>query len=139
MFLCALPKTLKVEVVPDFCRNIFAATSNRRLTSVAQLRRHIRFFTTDAENREIDHTLRQCFQIRFIRWLNGKGHPVQLRGTIVPEGEYDKHRDNPLIRATVLLQAVADTDLLPVDGSFKLKVGFPVLYWKPWLTFPSLL
>jgi hypothetical protein len=118
------PQTLNLERDPDFCRNLFAATSNRRLTNVAQLCRKLKFFTTpDNENLELYQLLREGFQLRLIRWLHGKGHLLEHRGTIVPEDEHDQQQDDPLIRATALLRTVADTDLLPVEDCFKLTVG----------------
>jgi hypothetical protein len=83
----------------------------------------MQFVTTDRPDLELHSLLRQSFQIRLMRWLNGKGHPAELRGTIIPEELYDEQSNDSLTRAKLLLRAVTDADLLPIDEHFSVKVS----------------
>jgi hypothetical protein len=60
--------------------------------------------------------LQRSFHYRLLRWLYEKGHPLQLRGEYIPELTFDQQKDDPLARAKLLLQGMAETDLLPLSG-----------------------
>jgi len=113
-----------LEFYPSFSgRTLFAATSNRRLATVTQLLDRIQFTTTDRTDLELYRLLRQSFQLRLTRWLHGKSHPIELKGTLIPQELYDRQHDDPLIRAKLLLRAITDADLLPIDQHFNVTVG----------------
>ena len=116
-------KTFEVDWNPDFAQNLLASSSNHRITNVTQVVTKLKFYSTNHNDSEAHRLLCQSFQLRLIRWLHGKGYTPESRGTIVPEASYDQERGNPLIRAVVLLRAVADTDLLPPNDFFRLKVS----------------
>jgi hypothetical protein len=100
-------------------RSLIVAMSNRRLTDASQVLELLTFRTTDMPSSTLSPLpalLRQCFQLRFIRWLRGHGLPLQLRGYIMSEDLYDSQKDDPLVRAKILLKAVGDTDLLPTQS-----------------------
>jgi hypothetical protein len=60
--------------------------------------------------------LERSFKYRLIRWLFETGHPLQLRGGYIPDLIFDQHQDDPLARAKLLLQAMTETDLVPLCG-----------------------
>ncbi|KAJ6565713.1 hypothetical protein B0H10DRAFT_1965569 [Mycena sp. CBHHK59/15] len=57
------------------------------------------------------------FRILLFRYLNGVGHPEQLRGSLVDEEEWSKQVNNHLLRANLLLETGSDNDLLPTGDS----------------------
>jgi hypothetical protein len=107
-------QTFKLRQNPDFCRKLLAATSNRRVTDVSQVVTQLKFDTLDRIETELITLLHQSFQLRLIRWLNGKGHPIQLRGELMPVDIYDCQKDDPLARAKLLLLAITETELIPL-------------------------
>jgi hypothetical protein len=73
---------------------------------------------------DLHDAIREVFQFRLLRWLHGKGHPSKLRGTHVEPDVFDAEMSDPLIRSRLLLRAVAESDLLPLDPSFAITVSF---------------
>jgi hypothetical protein len=88
--------------------------SNRRITHCSQVVQQLKFITLDGTTSELSLLLQQSFQFRLLRWLHGHGHPDALRGVHIPENVFDAEKDDPLVRAKLLLRAISETDLLPV-------------------------
>jgi hypothetical protein len=97
--------------------------------SVSEFIKKIKFYSSDDDNgdSEVPGLFRSMFQFHLFRWLWGKGHPTPLQGGHVPQDVFDKELNDPLVRARLLLNAVADTDLMPVDSGFELRVSCLVL------------
>lgn len=64
----------------------------------------------------------QMFRYRLLRWLYGSGHPENVEGTLVDTSKFDQQKQDPLLRAKLLLLAMTDSDLLPVAKSDTLDV-----------------
>lgn len=79
-------------------------------------------FKTNDPDADPARTYFDLFQLRFKRWLMGKGHSFSMRGSLVSQKIFDSERDNPVIRAEAFLLAISDSDLLPVDPDEKLQV-----------------
>ncbi|KAJ6629872.1 hypothetical protein B0H10DRAFT_2208442 [Mycena sp. CBHHK59/15] len=62
------------------------------------------------------------FRILLFRYLNGVGHPEQLRGGLVDEEEWSKQVNNHLLHTKLLLETGSDNDLLPTGDSWGLQV-----------------
>jgi len=115
-------QTLKLKQTSDFCRKIFAATSNRRVTDPTQVIDKLEFVTADRNFTDLYMLMRRCFRLRLMRWLYGRGHPLSLKGTCVPEDVFESEREDPLVRARLLLKAVTDSDLLPIGEGSSIRV-----------------
>jgi hypothetical protein len=109
---------------PNFGRELLAAMSDRRIKSVRDIIKRLKFVTKDVAQSESHDLLRCIFQYRVLRWLHGKGHPEQLGGAHISQAVQDAERDDPLVRARLMLRAITDSDLLPLDPSFHLTVSF---------------
>ncbi|KAJ6471545.1 hypothetical protein C8R45DRAFT_1165373 [Mycena sanguinolenta] len=64
------------------------------------------------------------FRLLVGRYLDGVGHPMEVRGALVEEDEWCKHLNDTALRARLLLHAASDTDLLPSSDSWRLKFRF---------------
>jgi hypothetical protein len=63
------------------------------------------------------------FRLLLVRYLSSAGHPPQLRGSVVEDGEWEKQSSNTLLRVGLLLEAATDTDLRPTSQTWSIKVG----------------
>jgi len=117
------PQTFGPTCEPEFCQKLLAAMSNRRVTHPDQVIDRLIFQTTDSDVSDTDVALRENFQSRLIRWLCGIGHPLELRGTYIPEDVFEREKTDRLVRAKLLLRAVTDSDLLLVSGEYTIKAG----------------
>jgi hypothetical protein len=107
-------QTLRRLSNPGFARTFFAATSNRRLRSAAQIAAMLVTSTTGSSALEI--LLEQSFKYRLIRWLYQSGHPPELRSVLIPEEVFMKEENDALARANLLLRGMTDSELLPLSG-----------------------
>jgi hypothetical protein len=57
------------------------------------------------------------------RYLEGVGHPADVRGGLVSDDEFSKEVNNHLLRANLFLRAVSDNDMLPSSDSWRIRVG----------------
>ncbi|KAJ6576003.1 hypothetical protein DFH09DRAFT_1276674 [Mycena vulgaris] len=64
------------------------------------------------------------FRLLFLRYLEGVGHPLEVRGGLVPEEEWSKHVNNAVLRASLLLEAASDNDLLPSGDTWRIQLSF---------------
>ncbi|KAJ6536060.1 hypothetical protein B0H19DRAFT_1270875 [Mycena capillaripes] len=55
-----------------------------------------------------------------LRYLDGVGHPIDLRGGLVSEEEWSCQVNNHLLRASLLLRAVSDNDMLPASNTWRI-------------------
>ncbi|KAJ6452988.1 hypothetical protein C8R45DRAFT_847474 [Mycena sanguinolenta] len=67
------------------------------------------------------------FRLLVLRYLDGVGHPVEVRGGLVDEEEWSKHINNSTLHASLLLHAASDTNLLPPSDTWRLKVDLHAL------------
>jgi hypothetical protein len=112
-------QTFRFRTGPDYCRKLFAALSNRRVTNSSQVIERLKFQTTDPDGSIRDMLLRQSFQLRLVRWLRGVGHLPGLRGSHLTEDVFEAEKADPLIRGKLFLKAVTDSDLLSVFDDIK--------------------
>jgi len=108
---------------PNLCREIFAAMSDRRVTNPSQIVEKLKFVTTDRNLTDLHMLMKQCFRLRLIRWLYGRGHPLQLKGIHVPDAIFDAEREDPLVRSKLLLKSMTRSDLLLVEAIFLMTVS----------------
>lgn len=100
---------------------LLAGMYNRRVTSVSQILDRLEFYSLDPDD-DPSRTFFHLFQLHLRRWLQGRGHPPSLRGTIISEEMYDRDVDDPLVRAKAFLLAISDSELLPMDSGEKFTV-----------------
>ena len=102
--------------------SIVLSMSNRAITSTSQLFRHVQFAMTDHSGSYIKNRLFYIFQYRFLRYLLGSGHPDHplLRGTFTPASDHTP--GDELLCVWLLLLAVSDLDLMPVDRDWVIMV-----------------
>lgn len=81
----------------------------------------VKFVTKDAYS-PFNNLLFSLLQFRIIRWLKGIGHPAGSEGICVEQSLYDSERNDPLIRARLLLLALSDSNMLPPDPNERLQV-----------------
>ncbi|KAJ7482745.1 hypothetical protein FB451DRAFT_1555697 [Mycena latifolia] len=63
------------------------------------------------------------FRLLLLRYLDGVGHPPELRGGLIPEDDWSEQVNNPLLRTQLLLRAASDNDLLPPGDTWRLKAS----------------
>ena len=95
---------------------------DRRIASVSDILDRVKFSTKDSCPSELDKLLYTAFQVRFRRWLCGKGHPAQLRGKFIGDELFTAEEHDPLARARCFLHAASDLDLIPLSPSLQFKV-----------------
>jgi hypothetical protein len=101
---------------------------DRRVTSISDILDRLTFSTKEIFPSELDKLLYTSFQVRFRRWLRGKGHPASLKGDFVEDGLFTIEEHDPLARARLFLHAISDLDLIPLRPSFQLKVSISILF-----------
>jgi hypothetical protein len=99
--------------------------SNRRISQLSDLVNRLAFFTEDPFCSDLDQLIQSAFQLRLLRWLQGNTHPVQLKGTFIDDDTFDALPSGELARARILLRAMSDSDLIPLNPLFRLKVRSP--------------
>ncbi|KAJ6514799.1 hypothetical protein C8R47DRAFT_1206161, partial [Mycena vitilis] len=60
------------------------------------------------------------FRLLVLRYLDGVGHPSNLRGGLVSEEDWSKDVNNVVLRATLLLHAVSDNDMRPGGEAWRI-------------------
>ncbi|KAF7293471.1 hypothetical protein MIND_01124800 [Mycena indigotica] len=74
----------------------FVATIyDRTIKSLDQVLSELRFEFHGESDDDVAMTLSKLFQIRFIRYLHGHGHPSTYLDLVTPD-EFDRHRHDPL-------------------------------------------
>ncbi|KAJ6560922.1 hypothetical protein B0H10DRAFT_2445847 [Mycena sp. CBHHK59/15] len=71
------------------------------------------------------------FCLLLLRYLDGVGHPLELRGGVVGEDEWSKHINDPLCRVKLFLEAISDNNLLPAIESWQINLHFVGLPLTP--------
>lgn len=97
---------------------------NRRLTSVAELQEHVEYSISVAAPDGSTTLFLELFKVRLNQYLIGAGHPdhPDIIGGVVSEQNFRKERDNPILRACLLLVAATDTDLMPMLSNWSIEV-----------------
>lgn len=109
----------RVERVKSF----IAGTYDRRVTHYNQIMDQVAFKTNEPDA-DPARTFFDLFQLRFKRWIMGKGYSSSMCGSFVPQKIFDSEQENPAIRAQAFLLAISDSDLLPADPNDKFQVRF---------------
>ncbi|KAJ7182539.1 hypothetical protein C8R43DRAFT_1116178 [Mycena crocata] len=66
----------------------------------------------------------KLFEVFLQRYVHGCGHPSQLSGVEISEADIFASRNDPLLRANLLLGAAGDTDMCPMDDEWKITFQF---------------
>jgi hypothetical protein len=98
----------------DLACRFISALYNHRITSPADVLDMLLVRTLKGEQNS--HIIYRLFLHRLQRWFYGKGHPLELVGTLIDESTYRSGCDNPLLRAQLFLTGVTDYEVLPVVG-----------------------
>ncbi|KAJ6554685.1 hypothetical protein B0H19DRAFT_1154327 [Mycena capillaripes] len=102
----------------------FVALYNLRIKTVADIAPHLHFqILTRAANKTTPFFMK-LFQLRLEHYLDGLGHPAALRGVQVSEEEYEGKRNDPLLRANLVLVSGSDSDLLPIEDNWRILFRF---------------
>jgi len=96
--------------------------ANRRIRSVSDITEKLQWYTNAIND---DLLQKQLCRFRILRWLNGKGHPAGLRGTLVDNTSFDAEANDPILRAKLFLASISDSDLLNLEPSFKVR-SYPI-------------
>jgi hypothetical protein len=86
--------------------------------------RYNRFVTNVTDESEINILLFDIFQLRMERYLVGVGHPLPLKGTAVSQEDFAKDFGDCVLRCCLILLAITDSDLLPLNTQTKLEVTY---------------
>ncbi|KAJ7133864.1 hypothetical protein C8R43DRAFT_1133106 [Mycena crocata] len=62
------------------------------------------------------------FRLLLLRYLQGVGHPQELRGSVIDEEEWMTEVNNRSLRARLFLEAASDSNLLPSREAWRIKV-----------------
>ncbi|CAA7269875.1 unnamed protein product [Cyclocybe aegerita] len=61
----------------------------------------------------------------FLEWLksylSSEGHPSSVKGTHVAPGDWDRQKHNKLLQTSMVLQALTDSDLMPMRPNWKVR------------------
>ncbi|KAJ7655710.1 hypothetical protein DFH06DRAFT_1132791 [Mycena polygramma] len=99
---------------------------DRRVKRVSDVMSHVRFCLM---TRALDVTtpyLVKLFKLRFEHYIHGVGHPMHdaLCDSSVSEEQYASGRDDPLLRANLVLLSGSDCDMLPTDDEWAITFRF---------------
>lgn len=100
---------------------ITLAAYNRRIVKVSDITRndHIVYKTKPDPDQAVD---RASFKRCITGYLSRAGHPTRLIGALVTPEEGNKHHDNPVLRANLLLQSITDDVLMPANHKWVITV-----------------
>ncbi|KAJ7776855.1 hypothetical protein DFH07DRAFT_951468 [Mycena maculata] len=99
-------------------RRFTVAIYDRRVKQVEDVCKHLRFETVSRASDSTTPLFIKLFEIRLQRYLQGCGHPPQLRGVEVSEEDFNEHRSNPLLRANLILRSTSDSDMCPTRDNW---------------------
>jgi len=83
--------------------------------------------TSTTGTSDLEILLEKSFKYRLIRWLYQSGHPLELRAVLIPEEMFVKEENNPLARANLLLRAMTESELLPLN---KFQLSVRVIHYR---------
>lgn len=113
-----------INIVSD-AKNLLLKLYSLKIHSVQEVLDRLAFMVPDAAFGafKAQRTLIVAlFQARVRRWLVGIGHPERYRGGLVEEEVWEKEKDDPLIRAKLLVLTMAGLRYMPVDPGILLVV-----------------
>ncbi|KAK6984801.1 hypothetical protein R3P38DRAFT_2575246, partial [Favolaschia claudopus] len=101
------------------------ALYDRRVKTISDVGDHLRFDTVTRAR--ADFTMPyfvKLFELRLHHYLEGHGHPPQLRDVEVTEDDFIADCDDPILRANLVLRSGSDSDLLPINDQWKISFKF---------------
>ncbi|TDL14456.1 hypothetical protein BD410DRAFT_809709 [Rickenella mellea] len=118
-------RTLLDTFVPPSlaCANsLIKAMYNRDISNASQVLYRVRFATTCRSSNRDYKLFLELFQHRFVRYVNGVGHPDHtfVRGSLITEDSFKDDICDGILRSRMLLLAVTDAELLPADPDWTL-------------------
>ncbi|KAF9527086.1 hypothetical protein CPB83DRAFT_430299 [Crepidotus variabilis] len=104
----------------NLVRMLHAAT-NRKLTSSHELIERISVVPKlgARDPTGVLTPIAAIFKSRLISYLKGEGHPSSLIGTFVTPEQYEESKTDGGLRSRLLLEALTDTDMLPVEPEWQ--------------------
>ncbi|KAJ7703717.1 hypothetical protein B0H17DRAFT_1194198 [Mycena rosella] len=100
------------------------AIYDRRIKAVPDLSNHLRF---SISTRAADLTtpyFAKLFEVRLQRYMEGVGHPHQVRFLEVSDDDFMKDRYDPLLRANLILAAGSGSDMCPTRTHWSITFRF---------------
>ncbi|KAJ7167934.1 hypothetical protein C8R46DRAFT_1218860 [Mycena filopes] len=103
---------------------LIAGMYRRQVQTLGDVTSHLEFHVlAPATAAQTVTVLRSLFELRFKRYLEGRGHPQWFyeHGLISTEEEMQGGRDTPFLRAELLLLTALESSLLPIKDSGKIR------------------
>ncbi|KAJ7741796.1 hypothetical protein DFH07DRAFT_777983 [Mycena maculata] len=86
---------------------------DRRVKEPDDVAKHLCFVLLSRNSDGTSPYFTKLFEIRLKRYIQGVGHPPQLRNVEITEDEFLAEHDNRLLRANLILKSGSDSDMCP--------------------------
>ena len=96
---------------------------NQHIRAVADVITHLKYLNPLTPTKTSAYFVK-LFQLRLERYAYGMGHPNGLRCLDVTEEEFQLCRNDPLLRANLILRGGSDSDMRPMEPVWKITVRF---------------
>jgi hypothetical protein len=118
--------TFKEVYNKSYAPSLIAAMSNRRIVSPTQVVEKLEFQMLEGDHNQVNNHFIELFQRHMRRYLNGTGHPDHPNvagGQLMTPQNYNEGIGNTCLRAELFLQAATDSNLLPAESHWQIKVN----------------
>ncbi|KAJ7245901.1 hypothetical protein B0H12DRAFT_1306591 [Mycena haematopus] len=96
---------------------------DRRIRAVDDVITHLKYLNP-LRPRKTSAYFVKLFQLRLERYAHGRGHPNGVRCLNVTEEEFQLCRNDPLLRANLILRGGSDSDMRPMEPTWSINVRF---------------
>ncbi|KAK7027640.1 hypothetical protein R3P38DRAFT_2526430, partial [Favolaschia claudopus] len=104
------------------------AIYDRRVHRIEEVQDHLSYSVTSRHSDLTTPYLVKLFRLRVEEYLQGAGHPVELRDRIkafgIPDEQFIATQGDPLLRANLLLRCGSDSDMRPTEDNWNLSFNF---------------
>ncbi|KAJ7604063.1 hypothetical protein FB45DRAFT_64796 [Roridomyces roridus] len=100
--------------------SMLACLYDRKVRNLADVVDHLEHKVVRAADDETTPCFSALFFLSVERYLHGAGHPLELRGGVVANDEWDSRHGDPLFRAALLLEACTDSSLRPASQNWRI-------------------
>ncbi|KAJ7231841.1 hypothetical protein B0H12DRAFT_1239806 [Mycena haematopus] len=96
---------------------------DRRIRAVDDVITHLKYLNP-LRPRKTSAYFVKLFQLRLKRYAHGRGHPNGVRCLNVTEEEFQLCRNDPLLRANLILRGGSDSDMRPMEPTWSINDRF---------------
>jgi len=126
---------------PGYASALIATMYDRRIKSVSDIMDHMEYSIDKAADDGTTPLFVELFKRRLTLYFQGQGHPSHpfiYSSGLVTEYDIEREKSDPLLRVQHFLLACTESDLLPVQSSFAIKVRNCSIGVNDFLTFKSI-